>query len=38
VIAPVKEATDFSRIDRWYERDAGERAGAYVIYRVKLRP
>jgi hypothetical protein len=38
VIAPANVTTDFSRVDRWYERDVGERAGAYVIYRVKLRP
>jgi MFS family permease len=28
---------DFTNIDLWYERDAGERAGAYTLYRVKLR-
>jgi len=28
---------DFSNIDRWYERDAGERVGAYILYRLKLR-
>ncbi len=28
---------DFSNIDRWYERDAGERVGEYVLYRVKLK-
>jgi hypothetical protein len=38
VIAPVDVTTDFARVDRWYERDLGERAGAYMIYRVKLRP
>jgi hypothetical protein len=38
VVAPAGVPTDFSRVDRWYERDAGERAGAYVIYRVKQRP
>ena len=29
---------DLGNIDRWYERDAGERAGNYTIYRVRLRP
>jgi hypothetical protein len=29
---------DFSNIDRWYERDAGERLGNFMLYRVKLRP
>jgi hypothetical protein len=28
---------DFSRIDLWYERDAGERVGPYDLYRLKLR-
>lgn len=28
---------DFSRVDQWYERDAGERVGDYVLYRVRLR-
>ena len=28
---------NFSNLDRWYERGAGERRGAYTIYRVKLR-
>lgn len=28
---------DFSRIDLWYERDAGEHVGAYLLYRLKLR-
>jgi hypothetical protein len=28
---------DFSNIDLWYERDGGERVGAYVLYRLRLR-
>jgi hypothetical protein len=28
---------DFSNIDRWYERDAGERLGNFMLYRLKLR-
>ena len=28
---------DFSHIDRWYERDSGERAGIYTLHRLKLR-
>ncbi len=28
---------DFSNVDRWYERNAGERVGAYTLYRLKLR-
>jgi hypothetical protein len=29
---------NFANLDRWYERDAGEKVGAFTIYRVKLRP
>jgi hypothetical protein len=29
--------TDLSNLDRWYERDQGERIGAHTLYRVKLR-
>jgi hypothetical protein len=29
---------DYSNLDRWYERDAGERFGSFVLYRLKLRP
>jgi len=28
---------DFSNLDRWYERDAGERVGEYTLYHLKLR-
>ena len=28
---------DFTRIDHWYERDGGEKVGAYNIYKVRLR-
>lgn len=28
---------NFNNLDRWYERDKGERVGAFTIYRVKLR-
>jgi hypothetical protein len=28
---------DFSNLDLWYERDNGERVGAYTLYRLKLR-
>lgn len=36
-ITPVDPAFDFSNIDRWYERDAGEHIGAYTLHRLKLR-
>jgi hypothetical protein len=28
---------DFTNVDRWYERDSGERAGDYILYKLKLR-
>jgi hypothetical protein len=28
---------DYANLDRWYQRDAGERIGAFVLYRLKLR-
>jgi hypothetical protein len=33
----VNEPANLSNFDRWYERDAGERIGDYVLYRVRLR-
>ena len=37
-VIPVEGNFDFSNLDRWYERDAGERVGDYTLYRLKLRP
>jgi len=28
---------DYANLDRWYQRDAGERIGEFVLYRLKLR-
>ena len=28
---------DFSRVAQWYERDAGDRTGAYTLYRLRPR-
>jgi hypothetical protein len=36
-VIPADGTFDFTNLDRWYERDAGERVGAYVLYRLKLR-
>lgn len=36
-VAPVWQQIDFTNLDRWYERDAGEQIGGYVVYRLKLR-
>lgn len=38
VIAWAADRPDFSNLDRWYERDAGEHIGNFVLYRVRLRP
>jgi hypothetical protein len=37
VAAPAWQKIDFTNLDRWYERGAGERVGEFIIYRVKLR-
>ncbi len=37
IVAPANEDIDLTNIDRWYERDAGERIGDFMLYRVKLR-
>ena len=36
-IIPVEGNFDFTNLDRWYERDSGERFGIYTLYRLKLR-
>ncbi len=39
VVVPNGEAQpNFSNLEKWYERDAGEKVGIFTIYRVKLRP
>jgi hypothetical protein len=35
-ITNVNDNFDFSRLNLWYERDSGERIGAYTLYRLKL--
>jgi len=37
VIVSSEVGFDFSRLDLWYERDAGERIGPYLLYRVSPR-
>ena len=38
VAIPNNEAApNLGNLDKWYERDAGEQAGLFTIYRVKLR-
>jgi hypothetical protein len=36
-VVPADGRFDFANLDRWYERDAGERIGDYTLYRLKLR-
>lgn len=31
------ETPDFTNLDRWYERDEGERIGRFTLYRVKVK-
>jgi hypothetical protein len=38
VVADATAPADLRNIDRWYTRDAGERVGNHMIYRVSLRP
>jgi hypothetical protein len=33
----AEDKFDFTNVDRWYERDPGERVGDYVLYRLRLR-
>jgi hypothetical protein len=37
-VIPTEGSFDLTNLDRWYERDAGERVGDYVLYRLKLKP
>ena len=37
VVVPAAGAPSLTNLDRWYERDAGERVGEYVIYRSRMR-
>jgi hypothetical protein len=36
-VTPADGKFDFTNLDRWYERDGGERVGAYLLYQLKLR-
>ena len=36
-VIPVDADFDFSHLDLWYQRDAGERVGDYVLYTLKLK-
>jgi hypothetical protein len=36
-VIPVEGNFDFANLDRWYDRDAGERVGDYVLYKLTLK-
>jgi len=36
-VIPSDRSFNFANLDRWYERDQGERVGDYVLYHLKLR-
>ena len=37
VIVPTDWNLKFKNLDTWYERDAGEKIGKFILYKVKLR-
>ena len=37
VVTTLDDHFDFTNLDRWYTRDAGELVGKFMLYRVKLR-
>jgi hypothetical protein len=36
-VVPVGDNFDLANLDRWYTRDSGEAAGAFTLYRLRLR-
>lgn len=37
LITPANKDQDFRNLDRWYERDGGERIGNFELFRIRLR-
>ena len=37
VVVPADWNPAFTNLDKWYERDNGEKIGSYILYKVKLR-
>jgi hypothetical protein len=37
VVVAGSDQVDFSNLDRWYERDAGEQIGKFILYRTRFR-
>lgn len=38
LVVSAHDTSDLSNFDHFYERDAGERIGDFILYRVRLRP
>lgn len=38
IVPDGPELPNLDNLDKWYERDSGQRLGAFTIYRIKLRP
>lgn len=38
ILTSSKENIDFTNLDKWYERDAGEPFKEFTLYRVRMRP
>ncbi len=38
ILTSSKENIDFTNLDKWYERDAGEPFKEFILYRVRMRP
>jgi hypothetical protein len=37
VVARADEEVNLGNLDKWYERDTGERIGKFILYRTRLR-
>src|SRR5207302_6495715 len=37
LIVQAEREPDYANLDRWYQRDRGERIGDFILYRVRLR-
>ncbi|HVS21405.1 MAG TPA: hypothetical protein VHD88_06125 [Pyrinomonadaceae bacterium] len=37
LVVHANSQPDYANLDRWYQRDAGERVGTFILYRLKLR-
>ena len=37
LVVQADSQPDYANLDRWYQRDAGERIGDFILYRLRLR-